>query len=238
VVGKEADSIGRGFGSLFEQESLARWAAPPASYPFRRDGGRHSGGKIMILRAWILFSAMLCAVLVLPGSAEEGDGSVRSEVLKTDAGELVLVQELVVNAPVARVWEAYSTSQGWMAWAAPLAEVDLRIGGEIRTHYGADAKIGDPGTNVLHIVNYVPGRVLTLQAELSERWPEVMKEDAGNLMNVIVFGAEGESETRIRSYGVGYRDLPEYDKLMEFFIPANEGLLQKLKEHLEKQPVQ
>ena len=28
--------------------------------------------------------------------------------------------------------------------------------------------------------------------------------------------------------------LPEYDELLKFFIPANEGLLRKLKQYLEK----
>ncbi len=180
------------------------------------------------------------AILVLaiaaaaPGIAAIGDDAVRSEVVKTAAGDLILSQEVVVEAPVDRVWEAYTTSRGWMAWAAPLAEVDLRAGGTIRTHYGEDAKVGDPGTIVLHIVNYVPRQVLTLRAEASDRWPEVMKEDEGKLMNVIVFDALGETRTRVRSFGVGYRDLPAYDELMQFFIPANEGLLRKLKEHLEE----
>ena len=122
---------------------------------------------------------------------------------QTDADELILEQTLEVRAPV----EA--------------------------AHYAPEAKIGDPGTNTLHIVNYVPAKVLTLRAEVSDRWPEVMKQDAGNLMNVIVFDDLGDAGTRVRSYGVGYRDLPAYDELMEFFIPANEGLLRKLKGLLE-----
>lgn len=165
--------------------------------------------------------------------AEDVDADITSQVVKTDAQELILVQEVDVDAPIAEVWNAYTTSDGWMAWAAPLAEVDLRAGGTIKTHYGADAKIGDPGTNTLHIVNYVPERVLTLRAEISERWPEVMKEDEGRLMNVILFESQDESRTRIQSFGVGYRDVPAYDELMGFFIPANEGLFRKLKEHLE-----
>ena len=79
----------------------------------------------------------------------------------------------------------------------------------------------------------MPERVLTLKAELSERWPDVMKEDDGNLMNVIVFEPMGEKRTRVLSYGVGYRDLPAYEELMSFFIPANEGLFRKLKDYLE-----
>ena len=113
-------------------------------------------------------------------------------------------------------------------------EIDLRAGGTIRTHYGPDASVGDPGTNTLHILNYVPERLLTLQAEVEERWPEIMKEDAGNLMNVIVFEPLSENRSRILSYGVGYRDSEAYDELMEFFIPANEGLFQVLKDYLEK----
>jgi hypothetical protein len=118
------------------------------------------------------------------------------------------------------------------AWAAPLAEVDLRARGTIRTHYGPEAKIGDPGTNILHIVNYVPERVLTLQAELSDRWPDVMKADAGNLMNFIGFDVVSDAETHIRSTVWG--TATAYDELMGFFIPANEKLLLELKERLEE----
>ena len=182
-----------------------------------------------------LLTVLGCGLLLSSGIAvaEDVKPQIKSEILKTEAQEMVLVQEAWVDAPIAEVWRAYTTSEGWMAWAAPLADVDLRAGGTIRTHYGADAKIGDPGTNTLHIVNYVPERVLTLRAELSERWPDVMKQDDGKLMNVVVFDAQGESTTRIQSYGVGYRDVPAYADLMKFFIPANEGLLKKLKEHLE-----
>lgn len=187
------------------------------------------------MRTFLLLIALACIPTAAMAATPTTDESpVQSRVLTTPAGDLILTQELVIRAPVARVWEAYTTAEGWLAWAAPLAEVDLRAGGAIRTHYGDGAAIGDPGTNVLHIVNYVPETMLTLQAELSDRWPEVMKADAGRLMNVIVFDDLGDDGTRVRSYGVGYRDLPAYHDLMEFFIPANEGLLEKLKSLLEE----
>lgn len=155
-------------------------------------------------------------------------------MIRTEAEDLVLVQEVLLDAPVDRVWSAYTTPEGWTAWASPVAEIDLRSGGTIRTHYDATATIGDPGTNTLRIVNYVPERLLTLQAELSEGWPEVMKEDAENLMNVIVFEPTDDDKTRILSYGVGYRDSEAYAELMEFFIRANEGLFETLKTAVER----
>jgi len=160
--------------------------------------------------------------------------AIQSRLIKTDSEDLVLLQEVIVEASVEKVWAAYTTEDGWRAWASPAVEIDLRAGGMIRTHYGAGARVGDPGTNTLHIVNYVPERLLTLRAEVEERWPEVMKQDSVNLMNVIVFESMGENRTRILSYGVGYKDTEAYAQLMEFFIPANEGLFQVLKDHLEK----
>jgi uncharacterized protein YndB with AHSA1/START domain len=159
---------------------------------------------------------------------------VRSTVITTAAEDLVLIQEVLVDAAVSQVWAAYTTQDGWTTWASPVAEIDLRAGGTIRTHYDPAATIGDPGTNTLLIVNYVPERLLTLQAELDEGWPEVMKEDVDNLMNVIVLEAVGPDQTRILSYGVGYRDSPAYKELMSFFIPANERLFKALKEVLER----
>ncbi len=81
----------------------------------------------------------------------------------------------------------------------------------------------------------MPNTLLTLRADLSENWPEVMQQDADNLSNVILFERLGPEHTRLRSYGIGYRDHAEYDTLMKFFIEANRGLYVKLIEYVERQ---
>jgi uncharacterized protein YndB with AHSA1/START domain len=154
-----------------------------------------------------------------------------SEVLKTDAGELVLIQEVSVSAAVEDVWEAYTTSEGWTGWAAPRAEIDLRVGGIIRTAYAGE--LGGENTNTLHIVNYVPNKLLTLRSNVSDNWPEILKRDAERLTNVILFESTDPNTTQIQSFGIGYTDSPELEQLMSFFIKANEGLLQNLKVYLE-----
>ena len=154
-----------------------------------------------------------------------------SEVIETDAGELVLIQEVSISAAVEDVWKAYTTAEGWTAWASPKAEIDLRVGGMIRTAY--QGEIGGSNTNTLHIVNYVPEKLLTLRAELSRNWPEIMQEDADRLSNVILFSETEGGFTRIQSFGIGYTDAPEYDQLMGFFIKANEGLYENLRAYLE-----
>ena len=177
---------------------------------------------------------LVILIYIFPVSIwSQSESDITSEIIKTEAEEMILFQKVNIKASIKDVWEAYTTNEGWKSWASPVVEIDLKNGGTIKTHYDKNSKVGDPGTNTLHIVNYVPERVLTLKAELSERWPEVMKEDDGKLMNVIVFQELQDNSALILSYGVGYRDLPAYHDLMKLFIPANEGLFKKLKNYLE-----
>ncbi len=180
---------------------------------------------------FILLSSAGCEAERNEGSPAPLVTGATSQVLKTDANELILIQEVSFVAPIEDVWRAYTTADGWTAWASPKAEIDLRVGGTIRTAY--QGEIGDSNTNTLHIVNYVPERLLTLRAELSGNWPKIMQDDAERLSNVILFDEIEDGVTRIQSFGIGYSDAPEYDQLMSFFMKANEGLYQNLGAYLE-----
>ena len=183
--------------------------------------------------------ALIIASLLLAGcgpATTEGDPppaaeGPTSEIVETDAGELVLIQAVSISAAVEDVWRAYTTAEGWTGWAAPKAEIDLRVGGTIRTAYAGE--IGGEYTNTLEIVNYVPNRLLTLRADVSDNWPDILKKDAERLSNVILFEAISPTTTQIQSFGIGYTASPELEQLMSFFIGANEGLLENLKSYLE-----
>jgi hypothetical protein len=49
------------------------------------------------------------------------------------AEEVSFANEGTVEAPIARVWEAFATSEGYKALGPALADVDLRVGGLIRS---------------------------------------------------------------------------------------------------------
>mgnify|MGYP001126177555 FL=1 len=157
-----------------------------------------------------------------------------SKIDSTKTPELVLIQELTVKAPIDSVWKAYTTKKGWENWAVPLAEIDLKVGGYIKTNYNEQGKIGDSTTIVTHIINYVPKRLLTLQAEITDNFPEFMKDDAKDFFNVIYFDELENGDTNIKSFGIGYKNNPKYLSLMNYFIPANEKTLMKLIAYLEK----
>ncbi|MEM7516313.1 MAG: hypothetical protein AAF368_05240 [Planctomycetota bacterium] len=184
--------------------------------------------------SWKLPSIVLVLVLgaALAQPLQETP-AVTSAVRKTAAKERILVQEVRLNAPVEEAWAAYTTETGWSAWSSPVVAIDLRVAGTIRTNYDVSAKIEDPGTNTLRILNYVPNEVLTLKAEVEGELQGVIAEDIDKMSNVILFDAVSAEECRIRSFGIGYRDIPEYDGILDYFTTANEELLMHMKRYVE-----
>jgi len=156
-----------------------------------------------------------------------------STIDSTHSPELVLIQEFTVHVPIDSVWQAYTTKKGWESWAVPIAEVDLKVGGFIKTNYNMDGTIGDSSTIVTHIINYVPGRLLTLQAGITDNFPEFMKNEAEDFFNIIYFDEIEDGKTHVKSFGIGYKNTSKYLSLMKFFIPANEKTLMRLINYLE-----
>lgn len=155
-----------------------------------------------------------------------------STIIEGEGDQVFLQQTIDLDTDLASAWSLYTTDEGASRWMAPSIEVDLRPGGSMRSHYDPSATIGDPGTVEVRIVNYVPRRLLTLQADLSALeadWltPEV-RAAQDQLYNVIEFEALGPDRTRITSWGIGYRDAPGWKKVIAFFTQANEWTLGQL----------
>ena len=102
-----------------------------------------------------------------------------------------------------------------------------------KTNYNKKGKIGDDTTITLHIINYVPKRMLTLQAEITKNFPDFMKEDEKDLYNMILFEEISSTKTKVISYGIGYKHNEKYMSLMKFFIQGNEQSYLNLISYLE-----
>src|SRR5687768_7617078 len=79
------------------------------------------------------------------------------------ADELSFVNEGIVEAPVEDVWQIFATSEGYTALGPALVDVDLRIGGTIRSRYRADGTLGDSETIDNTILAYEPPTMMALR---------------------------------------------------------------------------
>jgi len=98
-----------------------------------------------------------------------------------------LVTEGVIEAPVDAVWAAFTTKEGQESWNVAHAEIELKVGGKMRTHYDQSGRIGDPNTIENNILCFQPERMLAIQvSNPPEKFP--YKTAIKNLWTVLYLG--------------------------------------------------
>lgn len=146
-----------------------------------------------------------------------------------NADDSRLVVEGVVEAPVADVWRAFTTKEGLQSWMVPHAEIDLKVGGKMLTHYQPDGKIGDPNTIENTILSFDPERMFSIRAtKPPERFP--FKEAIKEMWSVIYFESVGPRQTRVRVVSMGFRETDESKKMREHFAAGNDWTVKKLQQ--------
>jgi uncharacterized protein YndB with AHSA1/START domain len=140
-----------------------------------------------------------------------------------------LVTEGIIDAPVEAVWAALATKEGQESWNVAHAEIELKVGGKMRTHYDPKGQIGDPHTIENTILCFEPKRMLAIQvSNPPANFP--FKDSIQKMWTVIRFEEVGPSRTRLSITGVGYGDDEESKKLRSFFDKGNAYTLKKLRE--------
>jgi uncharacterized protein YndB with AHSA1/START domain len=138
-----------------------------------------------------------------------------------------VVNEGIIEAPVEAVWAALTTKEGLESWNVAHAEIDLKVGGKMRTHYDPKGVIGDPNTIENTVLAFEPSRLLVMQvANPPAKFP--FKDAIRKMWTVIHFEEAGPGLTRLRIVGVGYGDDEESRKLRGFFDKGNEYTIKKL----------
>jgi len=146
---------------------------------------------------------------------------------RADASQLVT--EGVIEAPLDAVWAALTTKEGQESWNVAHAEIELKVGGKMRTHYDTNGRIGDPDTIENTILSFEPKRMLSIQVtNPPAKFP--YKDTIKSVWTVIHFEDAGPSRTHLSIVGLGYGSDDESRKLRNFFDKGNAYTLKKLQE--------
>jgi uncharacterized protein YndB with AHSA1/START domain len=140
-----------------------------------------------------------------------------------------LVHSVDVNASLDEAWSAFTTKAGIESWMVPMADIDLNVGGKMRTNYHPNGQLGDENTIENAILSFEPRRMLSIKATKAPT--NVPHADAlQSMWTVIYFDALGARRTRVRVVGLGFGDDEPSRKLREFFDRGNAVTLKKLEE--------
>lgn len=138
-----------------------------------------------------------------------------------------LVTEGFINAPSTEVWRLFTTSEGYEALGVAKAEVDLRVGGTVRTHYDPKGTLGDAETIVNEILAYEPERMLAMRIQKAPASFPFQQAKEGT-WSVIYFTKSGEDMTHVRIVGLGYRDDEQSQAMRRFFAAGNRSTLDQI----------
>jgi Activator of Hsp90 ATPase homolog 1-like protein len=185
------------------------------------------------------FLAGAAALTLLAGSASARSTSDFPEVMDgsfTEAdGSKVLRLSLVVPAERTAVWARFTTTEGYTAWATPMAKVDFGLNGLIEASYDANAKAGDADNIRNRIIAYTPHRMIALK---NENAPAALpgRETFGEIVTVMEF-EDAPGGTKVSITGVGYKPGEPYATLFKHFSWGNAYSLMELKTSFVKGPV-
>lgn len=138
-----------------------------------------------------------------------------------------LVAEGVVNAPVDAVWSAWTTVEAMQTWMVAKADIDLRVGGLLRTSYSHDADLDGDAAIHHRILAFDPGRMLAFQTIKTPKtfpFPTAIRQ----AWTVVYLEPAGSGRTKVSVRMVGFGDDAESQKMRAFFETGNKATVDAL----------
>ena len=148
-------------------------------------------------------------------------------------GTRTLQDSVVIEAPLAPLWKAFTDAAEYRRWSTPMAAIDLRTGGSFEAGYDPKAPLGSRDTILHRIVTYLPGKLIVFQ---NQHLPRALPH-AGlvqQTVTVIEYAPLGPARTRVTVSSTGWKDAPEWNALYAFFAEENPEMLATLKKHYEQ----
>ncbi len=138
-----------------------------------------------------------------------------------------VINEAIVNAPVAEVWKAWTTKEGMESWMVAKTDVDLRVGGLWRTSYSKASNLDDDTSIHQSILAFDPGHMFsfrTMKAPKNFPFPNAILKT----WTVVYFEAVGDAQTKVTARMLGFSGDEESQKMRAFFETGNKTTLDNI----------
>lgn len=186
---------------------------------------------IMISRiVYLSCVVVLTTVFCIPITAQNPRKS--SYVTKT--GEKVLRFETIIAAPSKIVWRAFTEEKSLSSWIAPVASIEMKIGGNLSANFDKNAKLGDSGTIYSRIINYIEDELITFKVELTNEFQKKAQEEDQDLQEIIQIIDLGKGTTKVVSSTIGWGKGKEWDEAYNILSAGNEWTYQQLVKFMAK----
>jgi uncharacterized protein YndB with AHSA1/START domain len=171
---------------------------------------------------------MLAFMTICIVTFNESVAQVTNSSSTTQYGERVLQLSITVPMKKNEVWKLFTTDEGLKKWIAPVAKIDMRTGGNIRTNYDKTRTFDDSTSIRLDIINYLEYELLTLKVNLNSSFPAEIKKEDKNLQEILQFVDTGRGKTKIISTMVGWGQGNDWNTAYSFFEKGNDWTFKEI----------
>ena len=148
-----------------------------------------------------------------------------------EAQERTIAKDVVVKAPAAEVWKAWTTNEGIQSFFAPEAFVEPRAGGTFHIHFNPYAPRGLKGADDMRVLAVQEGRMLSFTWNAPPYYPEVRGQ---NTYVTVRVKPVSDTETRVTLVHGGWGDGGQWDQVYDYFGKAWTAVLTNLQKRFEE----
>jgi uncharacterized protein YndB with AHSA1/START domain len=142
-----------------------------------------------------------------------------------------VVTEGIVNAPLERVWNAFTEKSLIEQWMVTKTEFELKVGSIWRTSYSKDSDLNDDAAIHHTILAFDPLRMLafrTIKPPKNFPYPEITK-----TWTVVYFESVGPDKTRVTARMMGFEDNDQGARMRAFFERGNKSEFDALMKYFD-----
>ena len=126
-------------------------------------------------------------------------------------------KELVVNAPIADVWHAWTTDEGARTFFSESTNIDLRPGGPYEIFFSLDAPEGERGCEGCRVLAFDPPRMISFTWNAPPKFPELRRHQTRVTVRL---SPEGEGKTRVLFVHEGFGESETWLEVRDYFVVA------------------
>lgn len=169
-------------------------------------------------RKWsgLVGMALVAATGVVAGGQDADDSKAEPRTIR---------KSVVVSAPVADVWAAWTTREGITSFFGADAKVELKVGGAYEVYFAPSAPEGSRGSEGCHVLGFVPQELLAFSWSAPPSIPTIRKE---RTQVVLFFERIDARQTRVRLVHHGWGTGEDWDQAFAYFDRAWGAVLQAL----------
>ncbi|MEW6412742.1 MAG: SRPBCC domain-containing protein [Candidatus Zixiibacteriota bacterium] len=146
-----------------------------------------------------------------------------------------LVKEVLVDAGIAEVYRAWTSTEGVETFFAPDAHVELKPNGPYEIYFSPDSPDGQRGSEGCRVLGYLPSTMLSFEWNAPPQFPELRKIHT----QVVVMLDELETgETRVTLTHHGWGEGGQWNEVYDYFDKAWEYVLNNLHQRFTTGPIE